>query len=206
MPFLAFRHESPDKSIYKIKGEWGFMFKNGFLVFVVLIMAGCAMQEPAPLVTAAPHDVQLGVPKNIPIAAVGPAFYKSSQHQQCVPYAREVSGIPIRGNAHTWWYQAESKGYDRGRVPLKGSVFVLAKTSRLKYGHLSVVTNVVDSRKIEVEHTNWGGTMDERCIVYKRMPVIDVSKNNDWSKVRFWNYPSKSYGSVYKVYGFIYPK
>ena len=26
---------------------------------------------------------------------------------QCVPYARQVSGIRIFGDAHTWWDQAE---------------------------------------------------------------------------------------------------
>jgi surface antigen len=182
------------------------MLKNGFLLCAVLIVASCATQAPAPVVSTAPQGVTIEPPKNTPTTSAGPAYYKSAQHQQCVPYAREVSGIPIRGNAHTWWYQAEGKGYSRGQVPLTGAVFVLAKTNRLKHGHLSVVKNVVNSRKIEVEHTNWGRTMDQRCIVYKRMPVKDVSENNDWSKVRFWNYPSKSYGSVYKVYGFIYPK
>lgn len=133
-------------------------------------------------------------------------FYKIPKQKQCVPHAREISGIQIYGDAHTWWHQAPGKGYKRSQVPQVGSVFVLSKTNRLKYGHVSVVKNVLSSRKIEVEHSNWGGTMDERCIVYKYMPVQDVSKNNDWTLVRFWNYPSKSFGSLYKGSGFIYPK
>ena len=32
---------------------------------------------------------------------------------QCVPYARQVSGIRIFGDAHTWWGQAEGR-YARG--------------------------------------------------------------------------------------------
>ncbi len=122
---------------------------------------------------------------------------------ECVPYAREVSGIPIRGNAHTWWPQAAGK-YTRSSKPKPGAVYVLSKTSRLKYGHVSVVRNIINSRRIEVEHVNWGGDTKTRRIVYKAMPVIDVSPNNDWSQVRFWNYPSKSFGSTYKASGFIY--
>ena len=28
---------------------------------------------------------------------------------QCVPYARDVSGIQIYGDAHTWWDQAQGR-------------------------------------------------------------------------------------------------
>jgi hypothetical protein len=34
---------------------------------------------------------------------------------QCVPYARLVSGVAIRGDAWTWWDQAAAR-YSRGRV------------------------------------------------------------------------------------------
>jgi len=84
-------------------------------------------------------------------------------------------------------------------------VMVLPKTSRVKYGHLAVVKSVIDSRTIEVENAHWGGAMHERKIVYKHMPVIDRSEKNDWSRARFFNYPSRTYGSVYPVSGFIIP-
>jgi len=134
-----------------------------------------------------------------------PAYYKISEPIQCVPHARKVSGIPIRGNAHTWWTQAAGR-YERSNRPIVGSVMVLSKTSRLRYGHVAVVKRVIDSRNIEVEHANWGGDRATRAIIYKRMPVKDVSTNNDWSRSRFWNYPSSTYGSVYPVSGFIYPR
>jgi hypothetical protein len=35
---------------------------------------------------------------------------------QCVPYARQVSGIQLYGDAHTWWDQAAGR-YDRGFTP-----------------------------------------------------------------------------------------
>lgn len=130
-------------------------------------------------------------------------YYRIQKNIQCVPYAREASSIPIRGDAHTWWYQAEGR-YERSSVPKVGAVMVLSKTTRLNFGHVAVVTKVIDSRNIEVEHANWGGTPHTRSFVYTSMPVKDVSPNNDWSKARFWHYPSSTYGSVYPVSGFIY--
>lgn len=135
----------------------------------------------------------------------GAPYYTIKEPIQCVPYAREASGIPIHGDAHTWWRQAKGH-YERGHVPKERAVMVLSKTSRLKFGHLAVVKRVIDSRNIEVEHANWGGDRKTRSIVYKAMPVKDVSKNNDWSKVRFWHYPSRTYGKVYSVSGFIYSR
>lgn len=131
------------------------------------------------------------------------SFYKITEQMQCVPYARDVSGITIYGDAHTWWRQAAGK-YNRTHQPKVGAVMVLSKTSRLKHGHLAVVKRIVNSRKIEVEHVNWGGDMKTRKIIYKAMPVIDASENNDWSAARFWNYPTSSFGSVYPVSGFIH--
>jgi len=143
--------------------------------------------------------------KTAPSIPSSPVYYKISEPIQCVPHARKVSGIPIRGNAHTWWTQAAGR-YERSTsIPKVGSVMVLSKTSRLRYGHVAVVKRIIDSRNIEVEHANWGGDRATRAIIYKRMPVKDVSSANDWSRARFWNYPSSTYGSVYPVSGFIYP-
>lgn len=155
---------------------------------LILVLAGCTSFSSAP-----PPP-----PNKRP-------YFKIADPIQCVPYARGVSGIPIRGNAHTWWRQAEGR-YHRSAKPKEGAVMVLSKTSRLKYGHVAVVKRVVDSRKIEVTHANWGGDRETRRVIYERMPVIDVSANNDWSKARFWHYPSQTYGRVYSVSGFVYPK
>ena len=186
-----------------------------FFIISILFLTACSSDNYAP-VRQGQGVANVPIPADKPVktgsktvqTAYTPKadFYRIPKQIQCVPHARNVSGIQIRGNAHTWWYQAEEKGFKRGQVPKPGAVFVLSKTSRLKYGHLSVVKKIVDSRTIEVEHANWGGNMRDRCIVYRFMPVQDVSKNNDWTLVRFWNYPSKSYGSLYKGSGFIYPK
>ncbi len=130
--------------------------------------------------------------------------YRVAKPISCVPYARDVSGVPIRGDAHTWWWQAEGK-YARGNKPRVGAIYVLAKSSRLHYGHLSVVKRVINSRTIEVTHSNWGSDTASRCMIYERMRVEDVSPNNDWSRARFWNYHTNAYGSPYIASGFIYP-
>ena len=38
---------------------------------------------------------------------------------QCVPYARALTGVEIRGDAHTWWGQADGR-YQRGTAPTFG--------------------------------------------------------------------------------------
>ncbi len=130
--------------------------------------------------------------------------YRIAKPISCVPYARDVSGVQIRGNAHTWWNQAAGR-YGRGSKPREGAVFVLSKSSRLKYGHVSVVKDVLNSRNIEVTHSNWGSDKATRSMIYERMLVEDLSAANDWSRVRFWNYHTDAFGSPYIASGFIYP-
>lgn len=171
-------------------------------LFIFLISACSTLQAPAPVraPTYSPSESFNTVPQPLP------AYYTLKKSIQCVPHAREVSGIKIYGDAYTWWNQAAAKNYKRGKKPSIGAVLVLSKTSRLKYGHVGVVQNIINSREIRVAHSNWGGDRTTRRYIYRRMPAIDVSPNNDWSEIRFWDYPSGTYGSVYKASGFIYPK
>lgn len=123
---------------------------------------------------------------------------------QCVPYARGLSGIEIYGDAHTWWDKAQPR-YTRGYMPQPGSVLVLARTEKMRHGHVAVVRRVIHSRLIEVAHSNWGSDFETRRITYDAMRVEDISPNNDWSQVRFWNYQIGSFGLPYAARGFIYP-
>lgn len=115
----------------------------------------------------------------------------------CVPFARNLSGIQIRGDAHTWWGQAEGL-HARGSDPRVGSVMVFSKSSRLNLGHVAVVSEVVDDRHILIDHANWS-----RNKVSLKMGVIDISDAGDWSRVRVESAPG-AYGSPYTVSGFIY--
>ena len=125
-----------------------------------------------------------------------------SQPLQCVPFARELSGIDIRGNAWTWWNTARGR-YRRSRSPGIGSVLVMSKTERLRLGHLAVVTEWRGPREIAVRHANWLN----RGQIHLDTPVRDVSANNDWSAVRVWYTPGRTYGArTYAVSGFILPE
>ncbi|MCA8909108.1 MAG: CHAP domain-containing protein [Rhodospirillaceae bacterium] len=114
-------------------------------------------------------------------------------------YVRSLTDFSLRGNAWSWWDNAAGV-YDRGHVPVPGSVLVFQRTGNMPLGHVSTVSAVVDSRTILVDHS-FGGP-----VLWRDMPVIDTSANNDWSQVRVWHGPTNQLGSVdFPVYGFIYP-
>jgi hypothetical protein len=65
---------------------------------------------------------------------------------------------------------------------------------------VAVVRKVISDREIVVDHANWlnGGEISLES------PVMDVSEDNDWSRVRVWYTPGDHYGGrVYEVQGFI---
>ena len=116
----------------------------------------------------------------------------------CVPFARTMSGIEIRGNAETWWAGAEGI-YDRGHEPQVGAVMVFSGTRKLSMGHVAVVSQIVSDREILIDHANW-----KRNQVSLGMSVIDVSAAGDWSVVQV-AYDPGQYGRDYPISGFIYP-
>jgi hypothetical protein len=129
------------------------------------------------------------------------------QAQQCVPYARNNSTIFIRGDAWTWWKGAEGK-YAKSSRPEAGSVLVFQKTKKMRRGHVAVIKEVVDSRKIIVDHANWAPRGSRlRGKEAKGIAVIDVSPKNDWSSVRVWYKPLGDFGArTYPTYGFIHDR
>ncbi len=115
----------------------------------------------------------------------------------CVPFARMVSGLSLRGNAKTWWEQAKGR-YLRSQEPKVGAVMAFAASRAMPKGHVAVVSAVISDREILVVHANWlrgQVTLDDR--------VIDVSENGDWSRVRVEN-AAQTLGRVNPVNGFIY--
>lgn len=120
---------------------------------------------------------------------------------QCVPYARQVSGIEIRGNAHTWWNQAAGT-YERGDMPTVGSVMSFKSIRSMPYGHVAMVSKVVSDREVLLDHANWS----RRGGIERNVRAIDVSDKGDWSSVRVWYGPIGGLGTtVYPLNGFIYP-
>jgi surface antigen len=129
-------------------------------------------------------------------------FANRSYGISCVPYARQVSGIMVAGNAWQWWDNAEGR-YARGDHPEVGSVLNFRSNGRMRLGHVAVVTQVVNAREVMVDHANWPGG-GGRGGVSHDVTVVDVSEANNWSAVRVELGRGGEFGSVYPTYGFIY--
>lgn len=123
---------------------------------------------------------------------------------QCVPYARELSGVQIYGDAHTWWQQAAGK-YKRGNAPRVGAVMAFQPHRNMSLGHVAAVSRIIDSRTVLLSHSNWSPIDGRRGQIEKNVKAIDVSPNNDWSEVRVWYHPIQALGkTAWPVHGFIY--
>ena len=133
------------------------------------------------------------------------AFGTPASAIQCVPYAREVSGINLKGDAWQWW-NAASGVYDRGRTPKDGAVLVFTRQGSMRHGHVSVVTRVISNRLVLVDHANWAPARTSgRGAITTAVPVIDVSPKNDWTQVRVWFHPANDFGSrIYRTDGYVY--
>lgn len=127
----------------------------------------------------------------------------ASSPVQCVPHARAVSGINLRGDAYTWWDQANAPAYARVNTPSVGSVLVLSRTDRMTHGHVAAVKRIINSREIDVSHSNWGSNRKNRRIIYDFVRVRDISANNDWTLVKFFNHDTNAFGFPYAAKGFI---
>ena len=119
---------------------------------------------------------------------------------QCVAFARADTDIALSGNADDWWRNAEGV-YARGNAPEVGSVLNFRANGRMRLGHVAVVTNVVDSRTIQIDQSHWNANG-----ISRNVSVVDVSENNDWTAVRVELGRQGTYGSIYPTYGFIYAR
>jgi hypothetical protein len=154
----------------------------GALIWAALVLPGCGSQQAS---------------QPIPVGPL-PGVVDDELGGSCVLYARATSGIDIRGDAWSWWNLASGR-YLKGNMPEAGAVLVLPQTDRLKLGHVAVVRQVIDARDILVDHANW---VPGRVIT--GMQVQDVSPDNDWTRLRFFNPQYGVFGAVYPADGFIY--
>lgn len=122
----------------------------------------------------------------------------SAQFWQCVTFARSVSGIQIRGNADTWWGQAEGR-YARGHAPRVGAVLAFEATRRMRVGHVAMVSAVISEREVLLTHANWShpGRVETGA------RAVDVSAAGDWTQVRV-QFGGAMGTSSYPTKGFIY--
>ena len=123
---------------------------------------------------------------------------------QCVPYARERSGVKIYGDALTWWDQADGR-YKRGHRPRAGAVMTFRPSGGMTLGHVAAVSKVIDSRTVLLDHANWSPIDGRRGQIERGVKAVDVSPANDWSQVRVWYDPLQALGTTaWPVAGFIY--
>ena len=153
----------------------------------------------------------VGTHSNSSWAAAPPAAHAAGKRGttrsygiSCVPYARQVSGIMVTGNAWQWWNNATGV-YARGDRPEPGSVLNFRSNGRMHLGHVAVVAQVVNPREVIVDHANWPSG-EGYGAVSRHVAVVDVSTANNWSAVRVELARSGTFGSVYPTYGFIYKR
>jgi len=173
-----------------------------------------APNQTAEALTPLTLDASAPAPAPISLAAAPPEAFepldeaslepaavleRRRQRLQCVPFAREESGVEIYGDANTWWSQAQGR-YARERRPEEGAVMVMRGYANANRGHVAVVREIVSDRMVLIDHANWlnGGE------VTRAVPVRDVSPSGDWSEVKVWHVPGQHWGGrVYRVQGFI---
>lgn len=133
------------------------------------------------------------------------APFKADAALQCVTYAREASGLNLKGDAWQWWNAAQGV-YERGRAPKEEAVLVFSRQGNMRHGHVSVITRVVSNRVVLVNHANWAPSRSAgRGQIAEAVQVLDVSPRNDWSQVRVWHKPANDYGNrTYRTEGFVY--
>ncbi len=131
--------------------------------------------------------------------------FEANATLQCVAYAREVTGLNLKGDAWKWW-EAASGLYNRGNAPKAGAVLVFKRQGSMVHGHVAVVRKTTSSRIVLVDHANWAPRRSaDRGKVTESVPVMDVSPKNDWTQVRVWYEPSNQFGDrAYKTVGFVY--
>jgi hypothetical protein len=133
------------------------------------------------------------------LPAAAPSVETPLHRLFCVEYARMRSGLAVFGDAKHWWERARNL-YARASRPIQEAVMVFSGSSRLRRGHVAVVTDIVSPRQIIVDQANW----ENKGEIDHATPVLDVSRDNDWSQVRVWDMQTNSFGThVYAISGFI---
>jgi surface antigen len=131
---------------------------------------------------------------------LSPSEVSAKGRLQCVPFARQLSGVIIHGNAKTWWAQALGR-YDRGDAPRTGAVLSLPGFGKMHNGHVAVVSKILNPREILISHANWSN----RGGIERDVRAVDVSDKGNWSKVKIWFAANRDLGTTsYPANGFIY--
>ncbi len=113
--------------------------------------------------------------------------------------------MDISGDGWQWWANAEGL-YERGHEPKENAIMVFGRTPSMDHGHVAIVSRILNSRLITVNHANWAHLRSLKGHVNTGVMVQDVSDKNDWSEVRVMDESSQSYGRENRILGFVYNK
>lgn len=86
----------------------------------------------------------------------------SAKKIQCVAYARQLTGMQIKGNANTWVKTAKKQGYTVSSTPVVGSVLSEPRLSAA--GHVSVVIEQTPTYVVVKEANYIAGKITTRKI------------------------------------------
>lgn len=191
-------------------------FGSGLVLFAQMVgtalIAGSAQARPAPvdLLDGGAYDrPTANAAGGPPTTALGSASLRGPAaaglpYNECVSYARQISGIAIHGDALTWWDQAAGR-YARGYRPRVGAVMSFRPYGAMQLGHVAAVSRIIDSRTVLLRHANWSPVDGQRGRIEDDVRAVDVSPDNDWSAVRVWYAPLGDLGTTHwPVNGFIY--
>ena len=114
---------------------------------------------------------------------------------ECAEFVRKESSFWIFSHAYGWKDAAKKFGYSIGNKPVLKSVLYFPRQLNAPDAHVVIVTKVIDSRKITIDHANWKRQGEiERDVV-----VEDISEKGNWSQVTLK-------GKTLNTGGFILPK
>lgn len=120
---------------------------------------------------------------------------------QCVPYVRYETGIPIYGDAHTWYYKAKSLGYATGDAERKSAIVVFKKGA-LPYGHVGIIKSIDADNKITIRDSNWCSNNCE-IISEDQFNVVSSTQLQSGSKTYdLWGYIYCNVSVSYEVVNF----
>ena len=177
----------------KVRERWR---RHASGVVAVILVAGVLVAAPA---MARPAGIAIGDD-----ASDDSNDGDALPYRQCVPFARQSSGIQLYGDALTWWDQAAGR-YARGREPRIGAIMSFRPYHAMTLGHVAMVSKVIDSHTVLLRHANWSPIDGRRGQIEMDVRAVDVSPDNDWSEVRVWYAPIGDLGTTHwPVNGFIY--
>ncbi len=169
------------------------------LMGALMLLGACAGGTPQAMRDAAAEPATLDVYRSTKAVEEAHAKRARGERVWCVPFARTLSGINLRGNAETWWDGARGI-YERGAEPEVGAVMVFLGHAqaadgpcRRRVGNRQRPRDPDRPRQLEAQPDQPEDERD-RHFRGRRLVCVEVAYN-----------PGE-YGRAYPISGFVYPR